>query len=293
MRKASQAILKKVNIVNIIDQEIKVELGKATEIAGELAALALEHATNDLIEGGIDVLVTAPINKKNIQSETFNAPGHTEYLATRFHVADSLMLMVHDQLKVGLITGHMPIKDVSKTLTIDKILSKIRIMNESLIMDFGILTPKIAVLGLNPHSGDNGLLGNEEQEIITPAIKKAMEEGILAFGPFPADGFFGSANFIKFDGILAMYHDQGLTPFKLLAQGEGVNFTAGLPFVRTSPAHGTAYELAGKDSASESSMLKSIFLACDIYRKRKEFYELKTNPLGTQISDTRDTQSED
>lgn len=279
IKKAELANAKRPNIVNIYEQEIKVDLGVSTEVAGEMAFLALEAAVEDLMNGDIDVLVTAPINKKNIQSDKFNFPGHTEYLAEKFHAPEPLMLMVSGNLRIGVVTGHLPISEVSATLSKELILKKIKILNDSLIKDFNIQKPKIALFGLNPHAGDEGLLGNEEIDIIIPAIKMAIEEGILAYGPFSADGFFGSGMFNKFDGMLAMYHDQGLLPFKTLAFETGVNFTAGLPFVRTSPGHGTAYELAGKDIASPDGFRAAIYLAIDIYKNRMMFEQLKKDSL--------------
>lgn len=273
------AVAKRANIININNDEIKIELGQSTETAGVLAEKALEVAIEDLKKNQIDVLVTAPINKKNIQSKNFNFPGHTEYLAKKFDVKDDLMLMISNSIRIGVATSHMAVKDISENLSIDLIVSKLKIMNQSLIKDFAITKPKIAVLALNPHAGDEGLLGKEEQTIIMPAIEKAMKENILAFGPYPADGFFGSDNMKKFDGILAMYHDQGMIPFKLLSFKEGVNYTAGLPIIRTSPAHGTAYEIAGKDMASPTSLLHAIYLACDIYKNRQMHEELTKNPL--------------
>ena len=247
----------------------------------------MQAAVRDLKDKKIDVLVTAPINKDNIQSENFKFPGHTEYLTKEFGEEEALMLMVSENLKVGVVTGHLPISKVPQAITTDAILKKLRIMNKSLIQDFRIRKPKIAVLGLNPHAGDNGLLGREEIEIIIPAIEKAKQENILALGPYPADGFFGSDSFKKFDAILAMYHDQGLVPFKALAFGTGVNFTAGLSAIRTSPGHGTAFEIAGLNEASADSFRNAIYLACDIYRNRTEYIELSKNPLQHfEISDT-------
>ena len=227
------------NIININDQEVKIELGKSTAIAGELALLSLETATEDLKKGLIDVLVTAPINKQNIQSKEFHFPGHTEYLANKFGAEDYLMLMVSNSIRIGVVTGHIPLREVFNQLTEELLLHKINILHQSLIQDFGIRKPRIALLGVNPHASDNGLLGEEEASIIKPAIDKAFNSGMMVFGPYPADGFFGSSDFKKFDGILAMYHDQGMLPFKTLAFDSGVNYTAGLPIVRTSPAHGT------------------------------------------------------
>lgn len=279
---------RKANIINVYNQEIKIELGQCTPIAGELAYLALENAIDDIKHDRFDVLVTAPINKKNIRSEKFDFPGHTEYLAQKFGVPDPLMLMVSRNIRIGVITGHMPIKDVSKNISKDMILGKIRILNQSLIQDFGIRRPRIAIMGLNPHAGDKGVLGREEEEIIIPAIKQAFDEGILCYGPYPADGFFGAASFNSFDGILAMYHDQGLIPFKTLSFKSGVNFTAGLPYVRTSPAHGTAYELAGKNQSSDEAFREAIYLALDVYRNRKMHQELISNPLySSQLDDEK------
>lgn len=287
VRNADEANLKRANIVNCLDDNIRVELGKSTTIAGEASYLALQAAVKDLKDKKIDVLVTAPINKDNIQSENFKFPGHTEYLTKEFGEEEALMLMVSENLKVGVVTGHLPISKVPQAITTDAILKKLRIMNKSLIQDFRIRKPKIAVLGLNPHAGDNGLLGREEIEIIIPAIEKAKQENILALGPYPADGFFGSDSFKKFDAILAMYHDQGLVPFKALAFGTGVNFTAGLSAIRTSPGHGTAFEIAGLNEASADSFRNAIYLACDIYRNRTEYIELSKNPLQHfEISDT-------
>ncbi|NVN94279.1 MAG: 4-hydroxythreonine-4-phosphate dehydrogenase PdxA [Bacteroidetes bacterium] len=279
VKNAETAVNKRANIVNVNNDEIKIELGQSTELAGVLAAQALDMAVEDLKKEHIDVLVTAPINKSNIQSRTFNFPGHTEYLANKFNVANDLMIMVSNNIRIGVVTGHIPLKDVASKLSIDLIMSKIRIMNQSLIQDFAITKPRIAVLALNPHASDNGLLGKEEHDIIIPAVKKAMDERILAFGPYPADGFFGSENLNNFDGIIAMYHDQGLIPFKLMSFKEGVNFTAGLPIVRTSPAHGTAYEIAGKNEASPESLRQAIYLACDIFKNRLMHQELIKNPL--------------
>ena len=278
IRKADQANPKRPNIINVHDKDIKIDLGESTAEAGELSLLSLEAAVEDLKNKQIDVLVTAPINKKNIQSENFHFNGHTEYLAAKFGASDCLMLMVSEQIRIGVITGHIPLSEVPVAITQDLILSKIRIMNESLKRDFGIAKPRIALLGLNPHA-DDGLIGNEEQEIIIPAIAKAAHSGIMAFGPYPADGFFGSDNYTKFDGILAMYHDQGLIPFKTLSFESGVNFTAGLPIVRTSPAHGTAYDIAGKDLASPDSFRAAIYLACDIFNNRMLYDEITANPL--------------
>ncbi len=279
IRTASEAAFKKANIINCIDDNIRVELGKSTPMAGESSYLALEQATSDLQHGSIDVLITAPINKDNIQSKDFHFPGHTEYLTEKFNTEDFLMLMVSGEMRIGVVTGHIPISEVSSALSKELILSKLRIIAQSLVQDFSITNPRIAVLGLNPHAGDNGLLGSEEQDIIIPAINQAKEEGITALGPYPADGFFGSSDYMKFDAIIAMYHDQGLTPFKLASFDKGVNYTAGLPIVRTSPAHGTAYNIAGEDKASPESFRQALYLALDIYKNRIIFKEISKNPL--------------
>ncbi len=288
IRKADQMNHKKANLVNLHDQEVKIDLGQSTEVAGELALMSLEAAVEDLKSGIIDVLVTAPINKRNIQSPGFQFPGHTEYLASKFKSSDYLMLMVGPQMRVGLVTGHKPLKDVAAVITEELVYSKIVTMHKTLVRDFGIRLPRIAVLGLNPHAGDNSLLGKEEAEIIIPAINRALSEGMLAFGPFPADGFFGYSEFMKYDSILAMYHDQGLVPFKTLSYDEGVNFTAGLPFIRTSPAHGTAYSLAGKDVANPDSFRAACFLAMDIHKTRKMNQDLENGALQASRSAERE-----
>ncbi len=276
---AREANSKRVNIINCVDEEIRVELGKSTPEAGEAALLSLQAAVRDLKAGEIDVVVTAPINKENIQSENFKFPGHTEYFASEFASKNYMMLMVSDQLKIGVVTGHIPLQQVSPSLTKEKILSNIRILHKTLMEDFSLHKPRIAVLGLNPHAGDNGVIGMEDQDIVKPAIKQANEEGIIALGPFPADGFFGSGDFRKFDAVLAMYHDQGLIPFKVIAFESGVNFTAGLPVVRTSPGHGTAYDIAGTGVASEDSFRNAIYLAIDVFESRKLYKEMSKNPL--------------
>ncbi len=279
VRKIDNINPRKVNLINLHDNEIRIEAGKPSQISGEQALLSLEAAVEDLTKGQINALVTGPINKKTIQSDVFHFPGHTEYLASKFTGYDSLMLMVSNNLRIGVVTGHIPVKQISEKITVDLLLHKIDILNNSLLVDFGIRAPRIAILGLNPHAGDEGLLGIEEQETIKPAIEKAKEKGQLVFGPYPADGFFGSDNYTKFDGILAMYHDQGMLPFKTLSFESGVNYTAGLPVIRTSPAHGTAYEIAGKDMASAESFRAALYLACDIYNHRKEYAEISANPL--------------
>lgn len=283
IKSADHSIHNKPNMVTVFHQEVKVELGQSTQVAGEVALMALEAATADLKSGKIDALVTAPINKQNIQSSKFSFPGHTEYLAQKFGANDVIMLMVNNNLRVGVVTGHVPLAKVPGMLTKDLILKKIRQINQSLIRDFGKRKPVIAVLGLNPHAGDDGLLGNEERDVIIPAVEQAFNEGILALGPFAADGFFGSEAFTKFDGVLAMYHDQGLIPFKALSAPGGVNFTAGLPYVRTSPAHGTAFHLSGKGLANSQSMRDALLLAVEIVRNRQLHDELTTDPLYGKI----------
>jgi 4-hydroxythreonine-4-phosphate dehydrogenase len=242
-------------------------------------AMNREKAVEDLKSGKINVLVTAPIDKNNIQSDNFHFNGHTEYLRIKAGAPDVLMFMIGESMRLGLATDHVPLSAVPEMITVDLLLRKLRLMNQSLIMDFAVRKPKIAVLGLNPHAGDNSLIGNEEAQVIEPAVSQAVKEGILAFGPYPADGFFGAGSFSKFDGILAMYHDQGLAPFKALSFDTGVNFTAGLPFIRTSPAHGTAFQIAGKGEASEGSFRHALYLACDIYWNRKLYSEITRNPL--------------
>ncbi len=289
IRSADQAVPGKGNMVNIFPEEIKIELGQNTELAGRVALQSLEAATDDLAKGSIDALVTAPINKQNIQGKDFNFPGHTEFLTKKFGAEESLMLMVSNSIRIGVVTGHIPLRDVPEKITIEAILKKLRIMNHSLGFDFGIRKPKIAVLGLNPHAGDKGVIGREEQEVIIPAIRQAFDSGILAFGPFPADGFFGSSSFNNFDGILTMYHDQGLIPFKTLSFKSGVNYTAGLPVVRTSPAHGTAFDLAGKNLAYPDAFREAVYMAIDIIKNRRMNEELLENPLDSKPQNVTDS----
>lgn len=276
---------KRVNIVNCLPDNVFVEPGQPTPESAKSAMTSLERAVLDLKEGFIDVLVTAPINKRAMAGEGFGYTGHTEYLEQQFGVDEVAMIMVCDKLRVGVVTGHIPLKDVCAGITTEKILKKLRLMQSALQRDFGIDAPKIAVLGLNPHCGDGGLLGDEEQQIILPAVNRANEEGIMAFGPYSPDGFFG-CNYGKFDAVLAMYHDQGLAPFKALAFEEGVNYTAGLPVVRTSPDHGTAYEMAGRDLADPRSMKAAIFTAIDIFNRRKDYDELMENRMVIKLPDT-------
>lgn len=278
------------NWQNEIDSVI--HLGTPTEISGKYALKSLQAAMFAIKNQLADALVTAPINKKNIHSTEFPFPGHSEYLMKEAGASSYLMLMVSEEMKVGLVTGHLPFRKIPEALTEELILEKLNIFHKSLIIDFAISQPKIAVLGLNPHAGDDGLLGSEENDIIIPAIKKSFSEGLNVFGPFGADGFFGSREYLKYDGILAMYHDQGLTPFKTVMFDHGVNFTAGLPFVRTSPVHGTAYPLAGKGLANENSFRESVFLALQILRNRKMYEELSKNPLQTRILREREVEEE-
>jgi 4-hydroxythreonine-4-phosphate dehydrogenase len=271
---------KRVNIINCVDDEIKVELGTSTEEAGKAAFAALERATEDLKRGALQAIVTAPINKKNIQSASFKFPGHTEYLEEKFGGdTPALMMLVNDVMRVAVVTGHIPVERISKELTGKLILDKLIVLNASLKKDFSIVRPRIAVLGLNPHAGDDGVIGNEEKNVIIPALKEAEKLGIVAVGPYPADGFFGSGNFNKFDAVLAMYHDQGLIPFKTVSMDTGVNFTAGLSVIRTSPDHGTAYDIAGQNLASEESFRQALYMAYDVYQNRAWNAEISANPL--------------
>ena len=281
IRSADQASTKKANLINLTDKEIKIDLGESSVVAREMALLAIDSAVEDLKKGLIDVLVTAPVNKHNVQ-EAAQKPftGHTGYLAEKFGITSYLMLMVGENLRIGVATEHIPIDQVAKTITTALISDKILILEESLRKDFNIRKPRIAILGLNPHAGDGGLIGNQEQEIITPAIQAAQQKGFLVYGPYPADGFFASSGYKQFDAVLAMYHDQGLIPFKTLNFEDGVNYTAGLPYVRTSPAHGTAFDIAGKDQASADSMRAATYLACEIFKNRSLWVELNKNPLA-------------
>ncbi|TXD47740.1 4-hydroxythreonine-4-phosphate dehydrogenase PdxA [Polaribacter sp. IC073] len=274
----SQVNHSKINVLNIWKEEVAVELGKATKVSGAYAAKSLEEAVKHLKEKTIDVLLTAPINKETIQSENFNFPGHTEYLEDNLE-GKSLMILMTDQLRIGLITGHIPISKVAKAITPEIIKEKVSTMYASLKTDFGISKPKIAVLGLNPHCGDKGVIGNEDDEIIKPTIDEIAASGKLVFGPYAADGFFGSETYSQFDGVLATYHDQGLAPFKALSFGNGVNFTAGLSEVRTSPDHGTGFDIAGKNKANPSSFKEALFAAIQIFKTRNEYKELTKNPL--------------
>lgn len=271
----------KLNLLNIWNEDVEVEIGKASKVSGEYAAKSLEHSVEQLKKNKIDVLLTAPINKDTIQSETFCFPGHTEFLEEKLD-GKSLMILMTNELRIGLITGHIPIAKVAETISPELIKEKVEIMHQSLRQDFGINKPKIAVLGLNPHCGDKGVIGKEEDLIIKPTIDQIKENGKLVYGPYSADGFFGSKTYEKFDGILAMYHDQGLAPFKALSFGKGVNYTAGLSEIRTSPDHGTGFDIAGKNIADPSSFKAALFSAIDVFKSRKEYKELTKNPLKSK-----------
>ena len=282
INKAEEAVDGKINLINCVEDNLKIEFGRSTSEAGSAAFMALEAVTTDLKRGAIHTLITAPINKYNIQRNEFAFPGHTEYLEKVFSDEGknkSIMIMTCDSLRIALVTTHLPVSEIKAKLTQEVVVEKLTLFNTSLIQDFGVIKPCIAVLALNPHAGDNGLLGAEEEAIIIPAIVEAEKNGITAFGPYPADGFFGSSARYQFDGILAMYHDQGLIPFKLLAMENGVNYTAGLPVVRTSPVHGTAYDIAGKNIASEASFRNALYVSLDIYRQRQSYKEMTSNPL--------------
>jgi 4-hydroxythreonine-4-phosphate dehydrogenase len=264
---------KKINVINCWEETIEITPGISTKEAGNAAFKSIEAATKDLKDGKIDAVVTAPINKHNIQSEEFKFAGHTEYFTEVLEAKDSLMLLCSEDIRVAVVTGHIPIKDVSAAITKERVENKLKILITTLKKDFGITKPKVAILGLNPHAGEEGLLGDEDKDIILPVIEKFRDKGDLCFGPFPADGFFGTGTYQKYDAVLAMYHDQGLIPFKTIAFESGVNFTAGLSAVRTSPDHGTAYDIAGQNKASEQSMRQAIYTALDIVKNRNEIAE--------------------
>lgn len=289
IERAEDACDGKLNILACFDDEVKVELGQPSEEAGKAALMALDRAMTDYRSGLYDVLVTAPINKATIQGEGFHFPGHTEYIETCVGEGNkALMILMNEDLRVAPVTTHLPIRNVAEAITQEAIVEKASIFNLSLKRDFRISSPRIAVLSLNPHAGDNGLLGNEEKDIIIPAIEELEKKGIQAFGPFPADGFFGTAAYSHFDGVLAMYHDQGLAPFKTIALDNGVNFTAGLPIVRTSPDHGTAYDIAGQGKADENSFRQAIYTAIDVFRNRQFYDEPMQNPLPKLYHEKRD-----
>lgn len=270
---------KKINVLNVWKEPVEVHFGKEEPLAGEYAIKSLKAAVEALKKDEIDVLVTAPINKSNVQSKTFNFPGHTDYLAKELQ-GDSLMLMLSEELKVGLLTDHVPVKDVPSKITRELIEKKINTIHKTLVQDFEIIRPKIAVLGINPHTGDNGVIGDEDDTVLRPALDTIRSNGKLVYGPYSADSFFGSENYKNFDAVIASYHDQGLIPFKTLAFGQGVNYTAGLGKIRTSPDHGTAYEVAGKNKASEASFKEAVFAALNIFRNRSTYLEYAQNPLA-------------
>jgi len=274
----NQLVIGKINVVNVWREGVDLNFGNNDENIGKYAIKSFVAATKALKENQIDVLVTAPINKYNIQSEEFKFPGHTDYLDKELE-GNALMLMVQDNLRVGLLTDHIPVNEVAKHLTEKLIIQKIETIKHSLIQDFGINKPKIAVLSLNPHAGDNGVIGKEDDEILKPSIKKIFQKGTLVFGPYAADGFFGSNQYEKYDAVIATYHDQGLIPFKTLSFGNGVNYTAGLNKVRTSPDHGTAFEIAGKGVADYNSFKEAVYTAIDIYNSRNEYLEISKNPM--------------
>ena len=282
IKSLERALDGKLNVLSLWKEEVKLNIGTPTEQSGKYAFKSLEAATNALTNNKIDVLVTAPINKDNIQSGDFKFPGHTEYLQSKIE-GESLMILMTNELKIGLVTGHIPIAEIATTVTSELIKKKVEILYDTLKQDFAIIKPKIAVLGLNPHCGDNGVIGKEDDEIIRPTLTEIQEEGKLVYGPYAADSFFGSGSFKNFDAVLAMYHDQGLGPFKTLAFGGGVNYTAGLKEVRTSPDHGTAYEIAGKSTANNNSFKEAVFTGINIYKTRKEYKELTENVLKHEV----------
>lgn len=289
INRAEEARDGRLNVLTCFDEEVKIELGQPSEEAGRAAFKALDCAMADYRAGLYDVLVTAPINKATIQSEGFHFPGHTEYIETKVGDGNkALMILMNESLRVALVTTHLPIKDISKAITKEAIIEKAVIFHNSLRRDFRISSPRIAILSLNPHAGDDGLLGSEEKEIIVPAIEELEKQGIQAFGPYAADGFFGSNSYDYFDGVLAMYHDQGLAPFKTIALDSGVNFTAGLLIVRTSPDHGTAYDIAGQGKADENSFRQAIYTAIDVFRNRQNYDEPLQNPLPKLFHEKRD-----
>ncbi|CAM3720410.1 4-hydroxythreonine-4-phosphate dehydrogenase PdxA [Flavobacterium gelidilacus] len=273
-----QLVIGKINVLNVWKEPVNIEFGKNDNEVGKFAIKSFFAATKALKEDKVDVLLTAPINKYNIQSDEFKFPGHTDYLAKEFN-ENALMFMIHENLRVGLLTDHVPVNDVAKHLNEELISKKVKIVNDTLKQDFRIEKPKIAVLGLNPHAGDNGVIGKEDEDIIKPALKKIYDSGIMVFGPYSADSFFGSNQYKQYDAVLAVYHDQGLIPFKTMSFGSGVNYTAGLSKIRTSPDHGTAFDIAGKNKANESSFREALYLAIDVYNKRNEYKELTNNPL--------------
>ncbi len=287
VRNAESATERQFNIVNVYEEDIPVEFGSSTELAGKYSLKSIEAACEALEKKTIDALVTAPINKHNIQSPTFQFKGHTDYLEARFK-GGALMFMCADRLRVGVVTEHVPLANVSAIINQEKIVQKIKMMHKSLVEDFGIRKPKIAVLGLNPHAGDAGVIGSEEKSVIAPAVEQAKKEGMFVMGPYSADGFFGSAQYLKFDAVLAMYHDQGLVPFKAIAFETGVNYTAGLPIIRTSPDHGVGYDIAGQNKASEESFRSAVYMACDIFKTRAEEKAITANTLKALSKNERE-----
>ncbi len=288
---SSKIANKKINVVNCWNDTVNINLGKVDVEGGKCAKLALEHAVKDLKSKKIDALITAPINKEAMKLAEFGYPGHTEFLDANLN-GKSMMLMTNGELKVALVTNHLPLEQVAKKITKELILTKIETLKNTLISDFGIEKPTIAILGLNPHAGDGGAIGKEDENIIRPAIIEAKKKGLLVYGPYAADGYFGSSNHQKFDATLAMYHDQGLIPFKVLSFGNGTNFTAGLEGIRTSPDHGTAFDIAGKNKADYHSMLNAIYTAVDIAKNRKDFFDSRANKLNVKIRPS-DTQEEE
>jgi len=289
IQKAEDAKAKQMNIIKCWDQDVNINLGQPDAEVGKCAVASLKAAMYDLTNGKLDALVTLPINKDVISGDDFPYKGHTEYVMDVSGAKENLMFLVSDDLRVGLVTNHVAVKDIAGKVTQEAIVRKAKLMAASLSNDFGINKPKIAVLGLNPHAGDNGLIGEEDKAIIVPAVEQLANEGIVAMGPFPADGFFGMRQYKSFDGVLAMYHDQGLVPFKMISFEDGVNYTAGLPIVRTSPDHGTAYDIAGKNNASEVSLRNAIFLAIDIVERRKANSEIAANALKPKVEEEQTT----
>ena len=283
-----QAHPRKVNMISCVDESIKVTFGARNPEGGKAAFQSLKAMVQDAVDGKLHAMVTAPIDKFAMQSQDFKTPGHTEYITEAFKLKTALMLMVSEFFKVGLITGHLPLSHVAANISTSKIVDKTKILNTSLMNDFGIVRPKIAILGLNPHAGEDGLLGNEEKDIIMPAIEKLKADGIIAEGPYPADGFFGSRMYNSFDGVIAMYHDQGLAPFKIMNFETGVNYTAGMPVVRTSPDHGTGYSIAGRNLANENSFREAVLLASDIIKSRRREIEIHANPMRNRMVKERE-----
>ncbi len=286
IKSTEEVIPGKVNLMNVVDKELDVQLGEATTTGGAAALQSLDAACKAIEDGHADVLVTAPINKDSIQSDEFKFPGHTEYLAERFG-GDALMLMCSEGLIVGTVTGHIPLEKVSSQLTYDGLKKKVLSLHQTLIRDMRIQKPRIALLGLNPHAGENGLLGKEDKDLIKPAVDELYNGAKLIFGPYSADGFFGSGVYNKFDAVVAMYHDQGLIPFKTLSFNRGVNFTSGLEIIRTSPDHGTGFDIAGKNEANPQSFRESVYLACEIFANRNEYADLTSNILQIKKQDKR------